>query len=95
VSTVDVLRGVVLGRAALGGPARHVTRSPAGRLLWVSLGSKAEQIAVVDVSRPERPRLLCRVTPGFLAHDVGFTPDGRQVWVTSGDRDARTETMPA
>ena len=34
--------------------------------------------------------------PPFLAHDVGFTPGGRRVWVTSGDRgriaiyDART-----
>jgi hypothetical protein len=26
------------------------------------------------------------VRPPFLAHDVGFTPDGRHAWVTSGDR---------
>jgi hypothetical protein len=36
------------------------------------------------------------VKPPFLAHDVGFTPGGGRVWVTSGDRgriaiyDART-----
>jgi hypothetical protein len=88
VSTVDVLRGVVLGRAALGGPARHVSRDPAGRLLWVSLGSKAEHIAIVDVSRPAHPRFVRRVAPPFLAHDVGFTPDGSHVWVTSGNREA-------
>jgi DNA-binding beta-propeller fold protein YncE len=88
VSTVDVLRGVVLGRAALGGPARHISRDPAGRLLWVSLGSKAEHLAIVDVSRPARPRFVRRVTPPFLAHDVGFTPDGSRVWVTSGNREA-------
>ena len=27
-----------------------------------------------------------RIRPPFLAHDVGFTPGGRRVWVTSGDR---------
>jgi hypothetical protein len=26
------------------------------------------------------------IRPPFLAHDVGFTPGGRRVWVTSGDR---------
>ena len=41
---------------------------------------------MVDVSRPARPRLVRRFEPPFLAHDVGFAPDGRHVWVTSGDR---------
>jgi outer membrane protein assembly factor BamB len=40
----------------------------------------------VDVSRRARPRLLRRFRPPFLAHDVGWTPDRKRVWVSSGDR---------
>jgi hypothetical protein len=67
--------------------ARHVTINPAGRTLWIALGSKARELAIVDVSRPARPRLVRRFRPAFLAHDVGAAPDGRHVWVSSGDRD--------
>lgn len=86
VSAVDVLRGRILGRAALGGPARHVSIDPRGRRLWVSLGSKAAEVALVDVSRPAQPRLVRRIRPPFLAHDVGFAAGGRHLWLTSGDR---------
>jgi hypothetical protein len=85
VASLDARRGRVLGRARLGGPARHISIDPAGALLWVSLGSKAERIAVVDVRNTARPRLLHRFTPPFRAHDVGFAPGGAHVWVTSGD----------
>jgi DNA-binding beta-propeller fold protein YncE len=88
VVTVDVLHGRAVARVAVGGPARHVSIDPGGRILWVSLGSKAEFVAVVDVSRPARPRLLQRLRPPFLAHDVGMAPGGRHVWVSSGDRNA-------
>lgn len=86
VVALDVLRGRVTGREQVGPRARHVSIAPDGRTLWVALGSKAEQIAVVDVSRPRRPRLAHRFRPPFLAHDVGWAPDGRRVWVSSGDR---------
>lgn len=86
VVVVDVGRGVVLGREPVGPHARHLTVDPAGRTLWVALGSKAEEIAVVDVSVPARPRLVRRFRPPFLAHDVGAAPDGRHLWVSSGDR---------
>src|SRR5262249_37941679 len=59
---------------------------PRGDVVWVALGSKAEEIAVVDVSAPSRPHLVRRFRPPFLAHDVGWSPDGRRVWVSSGDR---------
>jgi WD40 repeat protein len=52
------------------------------------LGSKAEEVAVVDVSRPLAPRLVRRFRPPFRAHDVGFTPTGREAWLSSGDRGA-------
>jgi hypothetical protein len=85
VAVLDVLRGVVVGRVAVGGPARHVSLRPDGGRLWVSLGSKARELAVVDVRQPSRPRLVRRFAPPWLAHDVGFGPGGL-VWVTSGDR---------
>ena len=88
VVTVDVLTGRVVARVAVGGPARHVSVDAAGRRLWVSLGSKAEEVAILDVSRPLRPRLIRRFPPPFLSHDVGFAPGGRHVWVSSGDRGA-------
>ena len=88
VVTVDVLSGRTVARVGVGGPARHVSIDPSYKILWVSLGSKAEEVAVVDVSRPLAPRLLRRFRPPFLAHDVGITPGGRHVWVSSGDRGA-------
>jgi DNA-binding beta-propeller fold protein YncE len=88
VAVVHVMAERVLHRTPLGGPARHISLSRDGRTLWVSLGSKAERVAVVDVSRPTRPRLVARIGPPFLAHDVGFAPDERHVWVTSGAQNA-------
>jgi DNA-binding beta-propeller fold protein YncE len=86
VVAVDVVKGRIVARTDVGGPARHLSISSDGRILWVSLGSKAEVVAIVDVSRPWAPRLLHRIRPPFLAHDVGFAPGGRHVWVSSGDR---------
>jgi hypothetical protein len=88
VVTVDVLSGRAVAGVGVGGPARHVSIDPNYKILWVSLGSKAEEVAVVDVSRPLAPRLLRRFRPPFLAHDVGIAPGGRHVWVSSGDRGA-------
>jgi DNA-binding beta-propeller fold protein YncE len=88
VVTIDVVQGRKVARLAVGGPARHVSIDPSGRILWVSLGSKAVHVVAVDVSKPAAPRLLGRITPPFLAHDVGMAPGGRHVWVSSGDRDA-------
>src|SRR2546421_489923 len=51
-------------------------------------GTEARRVAVVEVTRPPEPRLLRRIRPPFLAHDVGFVPGSRHVWVTSGDRGA-------
>jgi hypothetical protein len=85
VVTIDVVQGRKIARAEVGGPARHLSIDPTGRILWVSLGSKAERVAVLDVSNPTAPRLLVRFAPPFLAHDVGIVPGGRHVWISSGD----------
>jgi DNA-binding beta-propeller fold protein YncE len=79
---VDTAKESVAQRVAVPGAARHVTITPDGGEVWVALGSKAVEIAVVDLGRLRRPRLL---TPPFLAHDVVAAPDGDHVWVTSGD----------
>jgi hypothetical protein len=84
VVVVDLVRDRVVHRTDVAGPARHITAF--GNTLWTALGTKAERIAVLDVSEPLRPRLTGHVTPPFLAHDVGFTPRGARVWVSSGDR---------
>ena len=84
LAVIDLERGRVIRRVEVGAGARHVTVDPAGRRLWISLGSSAAAISVVGIGDPRRPRLLRRVRPPFLVHDVGFTPSGRRVWVTAG-----------
>jgi hypothetical protein len=99
VAVVDVAAGRIVARARVDGPARHITISPSGSLLWVALGSSAENVTILDTSRPHRPRVVRTIRPPFLAHDVGYEPAGGRVWVTSGDHadeavlvyDARTE----
>jgi len=99
VVVLDLPRRKIIGRVALDGPARHLSLAPNGRALWVSLGTKAKRIAIVGLDVPGRPRLATTIAPPFLAHDVGFAPDGSTVWVTSGDRgslalyDARTHRL--
>ncbi|MGH3003450.1 MAG: YncE family protein [Gaiellaceae bacterium] len=85
VVALDVARGKLLGRAPLGGWARHLGIDAAGTTLWVGLGTASTEIAVVDVRDPARPRHVHTVRPPFLAHDVSYAPDGR-VWVTSGEQ---------
>ena len=96
IVALDVVRGRIVGRAQVGPAARHLTIDPSGRTLWIALGPEAQAIAV-DVSRPAQPRLVRKFRPPFLAHDVGWSPDGKRVWVSSADRwqlavyDARTD----
>jgi DNA-binding beta-propeller fold protein YncE len=86
VLALDVLRGRVVGRAQVGALARHITIAPSARTVWIALGAKAEEVAIVDVGTPTKPRLVRRFRPPFLAHDVGWAPGGKRVWVSSGDR---------
>jgi DNA-binding beta-propeller fold protein YncE len=81
LDVISLQRKRVVARLYVGHGAHHLSLS--GHLLWIALGERARQIAVVDVSRPEHPRLLRRFAPGFIVHDLSFTPGGRRVWVTS------------
>ena len=87
IVVIDAVEGRVVARAEIGAGVRHLSLGRANTRLWVALGTKAERVAIVDVTEPKRPRVLARIDPPFLAHDVGFAPDGR-IWVTSGDRRA-------
>ncbi len=84
VVAVDVPRARVAGRVEVGKGARHISISPTGERVVVSLGAKAERLALVDVSQPARPRLVRTFPADDLAHDVGFTPDGLHAWISSG-----------
>jgi DNA-binding beta-propeller fold protein YncE len=86
IVVVELRRRRVVGRLPVGGPCRHLGLDRDGTRLWTALGNKAARIAVVSLAEPRRPRLVGTIRPPFLAHDVGFTPGGRRVWVTSGDR---------
>jgi len=86
IVVVDLPRRAVVTQVAVPGPARHLSLSPDGGLLWVALGSKAERIAVLDAHDARRPILRRTIAPPFLAHDVVWAPGGEHVWVTSGSR---------
>jgi prepilin-type processing-associated H-X9-DG protein len=86
VVAIDVPRGRAVSRTRVPGPARHVSVSPDGKVLWTALGSKAERLALLDLRDPRRPTLERTIRPPFLAHDVVFAPRGKKVWVTSGER---------
>jgi DNA-binding beta-propeller fold protein YncE len=84
VVAVDLVEGRAVGRLSLGEWPRHVTLDAAGRTLWVGLGNESEHLAIVDVSDLARLRLVRKLKPPFLAHDVGWIPGDRRIWVTSG-----------
>ena len=99
IAVVDLRARRVVGRVQVGGPVRHLSIDRSGRRLWAALGNVAPTVAILDTSRPAHPRLVGRIRPPFNAHDVGFTPGGKRVWLTSGDReslaiyDARTARL--
>ena len=84
LAVVDLERGRVVRRVAVGRRgAASVARPGRPDGCGSSLGSSAAAIAVVDLA-DRCGRACARVRPPFLAHDVGFSPDGRRVWVTAG-----------
>src|SRR5204862_2177831 len=85
VVVVDLFRGRVIRRLEVGPLARHISIDPQRRTLWIALGAKARELAVVAVSRATHLRVLRRLRPPFLAHDVAFTPSGEHVWISSGN----------
>ncbi len=82
---IDLVSRRIVARTFVGKGAHHMALRPSGgHRLWIALGERASTIAIVDVSRSAQPRLLRHFSPGFIAHDLSFSPDGRKVWITSG-----------
>jgi DNA-binding beta-propeller fold protein YncE len=84
VALLDLHAARVVAREHVGPLARHISIAPDASRLWVVLGSKASELAVVHLDGL-RPRLVRRLAPPALAHDVGFAPDGRHAWVSAGE----------
>jgi DNA-binding beta-propeller fold protein YncE len=83
LSVIALGRQKVVRRVSVGLGAHHLAISPDGRRTWVALGEHATTVVILDTSRPDRPRVLARLTPPGTAHDLAFAPGGRTVWVTS------------
>lgn len=82
-------------RTYVGSGAHHFAVSPDGQQVWVALGQSATTIVILSmissrppppaspVGDPVHPHIVARLHPGFRAHDLMYTPNGQQVWVTS------------
>jgi DNA-binding beta-propeller fold protein YncE len=80
---------------SVGSGAHHMAFRPDEQQVWVALGESARVISIVStvekprgalsgaVVDPGRPHVVGQFDPGFLAHDLAFSPDGREVWITS------------
>jgi DNA-binding beta-propeller fold protein YncE len=95
LTTIQLSNLKVTSRVSVGVGAHHMSFSPDRQQLWIALGESAHAIAILTtivsappppsspIVDPGHPRLLGQFNPGFPAHDLSFTPDGRQVWITS------------
>jgi DNA-binding beta-propeller fold protein YncE len=94
--TVIRLSNLKVTSTTLVGPgAHHLAFSRDQRQVWVALGETAQTITVLTavvstppppstpVSNAGHPRVIGHFTPGFPAHDLAFSPDGRRIWITS------------
>lgn len=93
--TVIRLRDLkVTDTVVVGAGAHHLTFSPTMRTVWVALGENAQEITTLSTVRRTasgggsvvdlgHPHVVGHFAPGFPAHDLGFSPDARSVWVTS------------
>ena len=78
LAVVDLSPGASCG-ASRSATARATCRCTRGRTLWVSLGSSAAEIAVLDVRDPLRPRPVRRVAAAVPRPRRGFSPSGHRV----------------
>jgi hypothetical protein len=84
----------VTSTVTVGPAAHHLAFSPDQRQVWVALGESARMITLLTtvvrtpppsgpIIDPGHPRVIGHFAPGFPAHDLAFSPDGRGVWITS------------
>jgi DNA-binding beta-propeller fold protein YncE len=67
----------------VGAGAHHLSFDLMHQLAWVALGESARTIVILETADLAHPRVIGRFDPGFSAHDLSFSPDGQQVWITS------------
>ena len=96
--TIGLTDQRVDARTFVGVGAHHLAVSPDGQRIWVALSQAASTITILStlVARPlppaspiidpRRPRIIGHWQPGFLVHDLLFSPNGRQVWLTAANR---------
>lgn len=93
VTAIQLSDARVTSTIHVGPGAHHMGFSPDGRQAWIALGESARTIVLLTTCvttcdptplvNPGRPRVVGRFDPGFPAHDLAFTPDGREVWISS------------
>lgn len=83
VTVIQLSDMQVTSTVAVGSGAHHLSFSPDEHRLWIGLGESARQIAILDTTDPNHPRVIGDFDPGFPAHDLAFSPDGREVLVSS------------
>jgi DNA-binding beta-propeller fold protein YncE len=84
VDVIGLYDNKLVGGVEAGAGAHHLSFAPDQHQAWVALGQSAGTIVILDTAaNPARPRPTARFEPGFLAHMPVFSPDGREVWVTS------------
>jgi DNA-binding beta-propeller fold protein YncE len=88
----------VTSRTFVGAGAHHLAFSPNGQQVWVALGQSASTVAILStvvtrppppssvIADPGHPHVIARFHPGYRAHDLQFSPDGRRVWITSANQ---------
>ena len=98
LTVVGLYNEKVLTRLQVGAGAHHLAFGPHGQV-WIALGESAKTIAILSfvvaappgitpVSPwidPGHPHRVGSFAPGFLVHDLLFSPDDRQVWITSAN----------
>jgi DNA-binding beta-propeller fold protein YncE len=97
VTVIGLYNHRTLARIVVGAGAHHLAFSPDWQQVWITLGQSASTIAILTtvvrrppppsspIVDPGQPHVIGRFHPGFLAHDLLFSPDGRRVWITSAD----------
>jgi DNA-binding beta-propeller fold protein YncE len=93
LTAIQLGSGRVISKVRVGAGAHHLAVSPDERRIWVALGESATTIVTLTTCvrtcsptpllNPGRPRATGRFDPGFRAHDLDFSPDGRRVWISS------------
>jgi DNA-binding beta-propeller fold protein YncE len=91
LAVIGLRRHMLISRVFVGSGAHHLAVSPDERQVWVALSQTAQTLTLLSTVTATgkvdlgHPHVVGYIHPGFLAHDLLFTPGGKQVWITSAD----------